>query len=298
MPSTPKLVHVVNVNTFRNGPPPHYEQIPLEKRFKLIAAAGFTAISASLTPDHQRLADKYGIEHRLGFIGGAAGTPQPDDFAELLKKQKECGAIHINVQIGDHDTPPAVAAKQWIRLLREAEKIGGLEVSIETHRDTSTETPEKAYEIADRVHRATGQLIRFTFDFSHFAVVKSLEPDDYVARLLDRPELVTLAEMFHFRPFNGQHAQVQVHHRGRITPEGESFLAFAENVMRLWRSDLKNQGRTFFSLPEILPFRPGGGGYNVTGFGPPWPSVVAVRDELAKIWVKSAFKKSPIRKAS
>ena len=74
----------------------------------------------------------------------------------------------------------------------EAEKIGGIVVSLEVHRDTCTETPEKTYEIAERYHRATGRMIRFNFDFSHVAVVKHLNPGNYVERLLDHPEEAAL----------------------------------------------------------------------------------------------------------
>jgi sugar phosphate isomerase/epimerase len=80
----------------------------------------------------------------------------------------------------NHDTPPAVATQHWLVLVRAAEKIGGMVVSLELHRDCCTETPEKTYEIAARYHRATGELIKLTFDLSHFACVKQLHPGDYV----------------------------------------------------------------------------------------------------------------------
>ena len=195
--------------------------------------------------------------------------------------------MHINVQLADHDTPPATAARHWLAMEREAERIGGLVVSLEVHRDTCTETPEKTYEIADRCHRSTGRLLKINFDFSHLAVVKHLRPSDYLARLLDHPDLVQHSEQCHFRPFNGHHCQVPVTHRGRLTPEVKSYLVFAEAVMRLWRSAPHNRGRTLFACPEMGPYGEGGAGYNITGLPPAWPDAVTLRGELAEAWKRA-----------
>src|ERR1019366_6139296 len=196
----------------------------------------------------------------LGFIS----SDDPGEFAARIRAQKEGGAVHINVQMDNHDTPPALATRHWIRLVREAERIGGVVVSLEVHRDTCTETPEKTYEIAERYQRATGEMIKINFDFSHFAVVKHLSPGDYAARLLDHPDLVQNSEQCHFRPFNGHHCQVPVTHDGRLTPEVRSYLAFARAVMKLWRSASSNRNRTLYACPEMGPLGGAAGGGAVT----------------------------------
>ena len=251
----------------------------LDRKIKAVAAAGFDGFMTRLTPEHRRLADKHGLEHLLGAISSS----DPEEFAQSIRDQKENGAVHINVQMDDHDTPPAVATKHWLRMEREAEKIGGVVVSLEVHRDTCTETPEKTYEIAERYHRATGRLLKLNFDFSHIACVKHLAPANYAERLLTHPDLVQHSEQAHFRPFNGQHCQVPVTYRGALTPEVKDYLAFVVEFMRVWRAGRGNDQRMLFASPEMGPY----GAYNVTGFPPSWPDAVVLRGELAKAWKRA-----------
>jgi hypothetical protein len=277
----PEIAHIAALWSLDRHPPGKREWT-LERKLRAVAAAGFDGAAGLLTPEHRRLADKAGLRHLLGYIS----SDDPGEFAAKVRAQKEGGAVHINVQMDDHDTPPEVAARHWVRMMREAERIGGVEVSLEVHRDTCTETPEKTYEIADRYHRATGEMIRLNFDFSHFAVVKHLRTSDYAARLLDHPELVRNSEQCHFRPFNGHHCQVPVTHRGRLTPEIRAYLVFVEAVMRLWAGARQNRGRTLFACPEMGPYSGfgDGGGYNITGLAPAWPEAIALRAELAATW--------------
>lgn len=283
----PAIAHIANLWTLVGHPSPAREWT-LERKIRAIAAAGFDGITAAVTPEHRRLAERHGLRHILGFVS----CSDPEEFARYLREQKEGGAMHVNVQMDDHDTPPAVAVKHWIRLEREAEKIGGLIPSLEVHRDTCTETPEKTYEIADRYHRATGQLLRLNFDFSHLAVVKHLAPADYVRRLLIAPELIQHGEQCHFRPFNGHHCQVPVTHRGALTPELRSYLPFAEAVMAIWRSAPKNENRTLFACPEMGPHAPDGGMYNITGLPPAWHDAQVLREELAKCWRRAGRRRT------
>jgi hypothetical protein len=258
----------------------------LPRQIRAVAEAGFEGLTTVLTPEHRRLAEAAGLRHLIGFIS----TGEPNDFERLLRAQKEAGAVQINVQLDDHDTPPAVATRHWLRLVRTAERIGGVVPSLEIHRDCCTETPEKTYEIADRYHRATGEMIRCNFDFSHFAVVKHLNPANYSARLLDHPALVQHSAQCHLRPFNGHHAQVPVTHRGRLTPEVKSYLGFVRDLFRLWRAASANARRTLFACPEMGAYAPddSGSGYNITGLRPAWPEAVILRGELAKAWRQSA----------
>jgi hypothetical protein len=275
----PRIVHVANLWSLVGHPSPKREW-SLRRKITAVAEAGFDGITAALTPEHRRLAEAAGLEHLVGFIS----TSEPDRFATMIREQKEGGAVQINVQMDDHDTPPALAVKHWLRFEREAEKIGGVVVSLEVHRDTCTETPEKTWEIADRYHRATGRLIRLNFDFSHLAVVKHLGPGNYAARLLERPELVQCSEQCHFRPFNGHHCQVPVTHRGRLTPEAKSYLEFVRAVMTLWKAAPHNVDKTLFACPELGPYWAGGAGYNITGLPPAWSDAVVLRGELDACW--------------
>lgn len=253
----------------------------MDRKLRAMAEAGFDGVAGRMTPEIRRLADKHGLKHLLGYISGS----DPKAFPALIRSQKEGGAVHINVQMDDHDTPPSVAVRDWIAMERAAEKIGGVVMSLEVHRDTCTETPEKTYEIADRYHRATGRMIKLNFDFSHFAVVKHLLPEDYIPRLLDHPELVQNSEQCHFRPFNGHHCQVAVTFRGQLSPEVKFYLPFAEAVLKLWRKAPQNRHRTLFACPEMGPYSPPY--YNISGLPPAWPDAVVLRGELAKAWKRA-----------
>lgn len=278
----PTIAHIANLWTLVEHPTPKTEW-SLERKIKAVAAAGFDGITTQLTPEHRRLAEKHGLTHLVGFVSSS----DPDEFATRLREQKEGGAVHINVQMDDHDTPPAVATKHWIALTRAAEKIGGIIPSLEVHRDTCTETPEKTYEIAERYQRATGEMIKLNFDFSHLSVVKHLNPANYIERLLDHPELVQNSEQCHFRPFNGHHCQVPVTHRKKLTPEVKSYLTFAAAVMKLWKSAAKNRDRTLLACPEMGPLNQEGGGYNITGLPSSWNDAVVLRAELARLWKRA-----------
>ena len=278
----PQLVHIANLWSLARHPSPAREW-SLERKIKAIAAAGFDGLTTAVTPDHRRLADKYGLRHILGFIS----TDDPKEFIPLLRGQKAGGAVHINVQLDNHDTPPALATRHWIQLVRTAEQVGGVVVSLEVHRDTCTETPEKTYEIAERYHRATGELIKMNFDFSHLAAVKHLHPGNYIEFLLDHPALLQHSEQVHFRPFNGHHAQVPVTHRGELTPEVKSYLVFVEALMKLWKQGKGNKLKTMYACPEMGPYADGGGGYNITGLPPAWPDAVVLRHELARAWARA-----------
>ena len=280
----PEIAHIAALWSLQAHPSKKGEW-PLARKMRAIAAAGFDGVAGALTPEHRRLADKAGLRHLLGYISSS----EPREFAGRIRAQKAGGAVHINVQMDNHDTPPATAAGHWIRMVREAERIGGVVVSLEVHRDTCTETPEKTYEIAERYHLATGEPIKLNFDFSHFAIVKHLRPDAYAARLLDHPDLVRNSEQCHFRPFNGHHCQVPVTHGGRLTPEAVAYLGFAQALMRLWASAKGNWDRTLYACPEMGPYDGfgEGGGYNITGLRPPWPEAVVLRGELAKAWSRA-----------
>jgi hypothetical protein len=277
----PKIAHICNLWSLVGHPSPKKEW-SLERKIAAVAEAGFDGFTTALTPEHAKLAEKHGLRHLLGFISNNSGKPA--EYAKAIKAQQDAGAVQINVQMDDEDTLPAKAARNWVNMMKEGAKIGGVVLSLEVHRDTCTETPEKTYEIARLYKKATGQLIRLNFDFSHFAVVKHIHPGNYSSYLLQHHKLVQNSEQSHCRPFNGHHCQVPVTHNGRLTDEVKSYLAFTDDLFRLWKSAKQNKDKTLFVCPELGPYHQGGAGYNITGLAPAWPDAAILRRELAKSW--------------
>ena len=117
----PQIAHIANLWSLVGHPSP-LKEWSLERKIKAVAAAGFDGITTAVTPEHRRLAEKHGLRHILGFIS----SDEPAEFEKLIRAQKESGAVQINVQMDNHDTPPAVATKHWLQLERAADKVGGV----------------------------------------------------------------------------------------------------------------------------------------------------------------------------
>ena len=166
-----------------------------------------------------------------------------------------------------------------------------MDVSIEVHRDTCTETPEKTYALAESFEKAEKRPLKMTWDFSHPAVIKHLNPP-YWDRLAERPDLIQLANQLHFRPFNGQHAQVPaLDTKGNLTPEFLDWLEFAERVLGCWLAAAE-PGRELFICPEQI-----AGAYYLSVFGDRWQDTQAVKREIDKAWKRQLRKwKPPQRK--
>ena len=187
------------------------------------------------------------------------------------------------MQLADEDTLTPEALGLTLLIMQEARRQN-VELGIEVHRDTCTETPEKSYALADAYQKVTGELLPMTWDFSHLSVVKHLSPDNYAQRLIVRPDLVQKAQQFHFRPFNGHHCQVPVTDgRGHLTQEVKDYLAFVEAVLKCWLSAAENNDRDLFAVPEMGPVP---GGYNLTTLPHSWDDAKVLRVEIDKIWRK------------
>lgn len=248
-----------------------------EAQLEAIHAAGFDGVTGRVGPQHGKLAMELNMIV-VGFVSSGNDT----EFAELLNAQREAGARQVNVQLADHDTPTKEALRLTHRLFEEAGRIGGLEISIEVHRDTCTETPEKTYALADAYFADTGQLLPITWDFSHCAIVKHLQPKDFSARLLERPELVTRASQFHFRPFNGHHCQVPVTSGdGSLTRELREWLPLVADTFTLWLEANRQTEREIFVVPEM---GPASSGYNLDGLPNSWEEAVKLRPILENLW--------------
>ncbi len=273
----PILRHIANLWTLVQHPTKENEW-SLDQKLRAIKEAGFDGVCWAGSPELHEGTRRHG----LIFIGGmSSGTAA--DFPRLLREQKDAGADHVNVQLADEDTSTPEALGLALVLMEEGGKLG-LEPAVEVHRDTCTETPEKTYALADAYQKATGELLPISWDFSHIAVVKHLRPDNFAERMVVRPDLIQRAQQFHFRPFNGHHAQVPVTDgQGNLTRELKEWLPFAEAVLRCWLDGNRNSGREILICPELGPVE---GGYALSTFPSSWEDAKILRGEIDKLWKK------------
>ena len=251
----------------------------LEEKFKQAKKAGFDAVGSGIRPGVVPLCEKYGLDY-VAYIDSSMKT-----YRDKLEAARAMKPVRINVQMCDHDTPPAEAVKVWIKLEALAVKMG-LNVDLEVHRDTCTETPEKVYEIAALYKKATGKKLRFCWDFSHIAVVKHIYPP-YAGRLLVRPDLVQLARQMHFRPFNGHHCQIPATDgKGHETPEIKPYLQFIDDLFACWFVGAKG-GEVLYVCPE---FGPVASGYGLSSFSDPWKDAIYLRARTEALWKKNLHK--------
>ena len=273
----PTLHHIAARWSLLQYPSPNTEWT-LEQKFAEIIEAGFDGVIHPPISELSTLAGKYGLT-----VLGSVVSGQGSEMSTLLQANKECGARHINAHLGDDNTTLDEAVELAILLMQDGHRLG-LEPSIEVHRGTCTETPEKAYALADVYQRRTGKLLPITWDFSHFAVVKHLTPDTFIEKLLVRPDLVQRAQQFHFRPFNGQHSQVPVTDgKGNLTQEVRDWFPFAEAVFRCWLDGSENTDRDVYVCPEMGPVV---SGYNLSTSPNNWEDAKVLRLEIDKIWKK------------
>jgi len=250
----------------------------LDEKLRAFKDAGFDGVCWGGSSELRAGCEKHG----LVFVGGIASGKMAD-FARLLREQKDCGAVHINVQLAGDQTSMSDAVELALALNREGKRLGVIP-GIETHRGTCTETPEKHYALCDAYEKITGELLPLSIDFSHFAVVKHLVPENFAERLLVRPDLIQHAQQFHFRPFNGHHVQIPITDgRGSLTREFNDWLPFAEALLRCWLEGNWNRNREIFICPELGPVT---GGYCLSTFHDSWEDKKILRDQIDKLWRK------------
>jgi len=271
--SAPRLIQCASPWSLEGHPSPRREWT-LERKVAAMKDAGFDGLAAIITPERRAMAEKFGLVVMGGFDGSSIKQARTQILA-----QKALGVRLMNVQLLDHDTPPTVAAAMAVRLIALSDELE-VAVHIETHRDTSTETPEKYSEIARLFKKATGRLLPTTWDHSHFAVSKHVLPQDYSRRLLAWPKLIQSSQIFHLRPFNSQHCQVPVTNgRGRLTPEFRDYLTFVEDLLTLWLVGPRPGGELWV-CPELGTSV----GYNVSTNPPVWADAIRARREYAGAW--------------
>ena len=268
----PILRHIANLWTLMEHP------WSLDEKLRAFKDAGFDGVCWSGNPELRAGCEKHG----LIFVGGMA-SGNAADFSRLLQEQRDCGALQVNVQLAADGTLTPEALELAIALNREGKRIGVIP-GIETHRGTCTETPEKTYALCDAYQRVTGELLPLSIDFSHFAVVKHLVPENFARRLLVRPDLIQHARQFHFRPFNGHHAQVPITDgKGNLTREMNEWLPFAEALLKCWLDGNRHTGAEIFVCPELGPVV---GGYCLSTFSDSWGDKKILRAEIDKVWRK------------
>lgn len=248
----------------------------LERKIADVKEAGFDGFATMPGKEHAKLAEKFGL-----IIVGYFASGKASEFEKAIKQNVDNGAIHINLQLADHDT----LTPEAVRLAVKAVELGrkhGAKVAIEVHRDTCTETPEKTYALANAYRKATGELMPMTWDFSHLSVVKHLAPP-YWERLLVAPKLIQNAQQFHFRPFNGHHCQVPVTNgKGKLSLEFTQWLPVLEKTLEMWLAG-KQDGREIFAVPELGPVP---GGYNLAQLPNSWEDAKVMRPIIEKTWKK------------
>jgi len=268
----PILRHIANLWTLLDHP------WSLDEKLRAFKDAGFDGVCWAGSPELRAGCQKHG----LIFVGGMA-SGNATDFSRLLQEQKDCGAIHVNVQLASDDVLTPEGLELALALNREGKRVDVIP-GIETHRGTCTETPEKHYALCDAYQKATGELLPLSIDFSHFAVVKHLVPENFAKRLLVRPDLIQHAQQFHFRPFNGHHAQVPVTDgKGNLTREFEDWLPFAEALLQCWLDGNRDKNREIFICPELGPIT---GGYCLSTFHDSWEDKKLLRQEIDALWRK------------
>ena len=221
-------------------------------------------------------------KHDLIVLGSVV-CAEASKLPGLLRASNECGAHHVNAHVGDGNTTLSEAVELAILLMQEGRDLG-LEPAIEVHRGTCTETPEKAYALADAYEGRTGELLPMTWDFSHLAVVKQLTPDVLIEKLIVRPDLIQRAQQFHFRPFNGQHSQVPVTDgKGNLTQEVKDWFPFAEAVLECWLDGNRNTRRDIYICPEMGPVP---SGYSLSTSPDHWEDAKILRLQIDQMWNK------------
>ncbi len=281
MTTLPVLRHIANLWSLWDYPTAR-KPWPLERQIIDIKEAGFDGFTTLPTQEHARLAEKHGL-----IVVGYFATSKSSEFGRLIRQNVDAGAKHINVQLADHDTPVEQSIKLTLKLMDESEELGA-KCAVEVHRDTCTETPEKAYAIAAGYRKATGRLLPMTWDFSHIAVVKHLAPP-FWERLLVDAKLIQHAQQFHFRPFNGHHCQAPVTDgQGKLSTELQQWLPFLDKTLTLWLKG-KQAGREIFIVPEMGPTR---SGYNFAQLSNSWEDAKILRLLIAKAWQKALFLKA------
>ena len=252
----------------------------LQTKVRRVKEAGFAGMSAGANAELAAELHANGLE----MVGGV-DVGGKKEAEKKIKAFADLGVIHINVQLCDHDTRTKDALKV-ARAVAKAGKKYGVKPAIEIHRDTCTETPEKAFALAEAYEKKYKKKLRMNFDHSHPAIIKQLRPDEYWARLSERVDLLRRHELIHFRPFTGSHCQTPVTNgKGRLDRDFKIWSAnYLEPALDAWLQGAK-PGATLYAVPEL---GPQGSGYALACFPDIWQDAIREKNEILKVWRRLA----------
>jgi hypothetical protein len=271
--NTPELVLHVNAWSLLHEADPTTDD-GLIKHLTLVKEAGFQGYCGGTHfPRLKERLEEFGLR-----FGGAFDAQSEEQFADKIAACLEIGDGPINCQLADHDTPVERAIDLTIALMEESDRQGA-QVHLEVHRDTCTETPEKTYAIIEGVKASTGKVPRVNFDFSHPAIVKHLNPDNYIERLFEDVETFQHSTLWHIRPFNGHHCQIPITNgKGGYSPEYEDCRPFIRQALTHWLNGPR-PGNAFWVMPEQ-----GTMGYHLSCHPPVAQDMIAIGKDIQQMW--------------
>jgi hypothetical protein len=276
MPTTPTLKIHINYWSLLHEGDPTTEQ-GLRTHLSLVREAGFQGYcGTSDFPKIKELIQEYGLR-----FGGAFDAGRVEQFAPKIAALMAIDNGPINCQLADHDTPTDEAVALTIALMAEAKKQNA-PVHLEVHRDTCTETPEKAAAIVEGVLKATGEAPLVNYDFSHPAIVKHLLPENYISRLFDETNIPVFQQstLWHMRPFNGHHCMIPITDgKGNFSPEYEACRPFIRQAIKHWLAGPRPTNELW-----VVPEQGTTIGYNLSCFPNIWQDTVVLGNDIKKIW--------------
>ncbi|MCF7689303.1 MAG: hypothetical protein K9M98_00865 [Cephaloticoccus sp.] len=269
MTTKPRLHIYATAWSLREYPTPANEW-SWARKFDAIRAAGFTGI---MSPPREELRARGDLDY---WAMGSLGVEH--DPAPYFAQVKALGATHATIQPCDVETPLADAITAVVGILAAAKKAG-MPTTIESHRNTFTETPERMWALYDGYREKTGEVMPVCFDHSHFAVVRHMAAP-YWPKLNERPEIMRECPRFHMRPFNGHHCQIPATFDGtRRTPEYELWSDYAKSLITF----LQNQSACadIHMVPELGNAAPA---YGLSCFPDIWQDAQVVGADLRRWW--------------
>lgn len=276
---TPKIRICAAAWTLTNYPSKEKEW-SINRKVKAAKDAGFSGFSAGADLEIAEACSKYGMQ----LVGGVdVGSSAEAD--EKMRQFKVAGAEHINIQLCDHDTliPKAVSVA---RAVMEAGKKYRIKPAIEWHRDTVTETPEKALGLAQQYEKRYAEKLRMNFDHSHPAIIKQLRPETFWPRIAEfRPDLLSSSELIHFRTFTGSHCQTPITSGNRKLDK--DFIAWRDNFLRHALETWIRGQRRATELWAVVELGPKGSGYALDCFPDVWKDAIVAKREI-----EAEFKKA------
>ncbi len=241
------------------------------KKFAAIHAAGFAGVFSPPIP-------ALGERGDLRYLA-VTSVAEPGQVEPALRAARALGALAIDVQLGDYDSPLADMVTLATRIRDVARELA-LPFALETHRDTFTETPEAALALWRGYRQATGEPLPLCLDHSHFAIIRHLAPGTFWDRLREPAELLASATQFHLRPFNGHHCQIPVlNAAGRRTPEYRDWQVYSAELFAYLRRQKTTE--PVLAVPEMGNAAPA---YGLSCFGDTWRDVQTLAGDLHRQW--------------